>query len=288
MSPVETSPTLDQAHFERLARCIDSIGGSDFPKQIADLCKELSGADTVYVTALFENDPIEEIYSNHSIAQHRTALETYTKYAYFLDPLFQRFREGSKDELVRLSAISPDNFKNSEYFQLFYKDMGLQDECAILVRISPHSAVCFSLGVHEAGRPTKYERLALAFPAIVSVAKRHWTRLEPGKIDGTGRLAAQLDVTFNAFGTSVLSPREAEIARLILKGHSSKSIAREFDNSPETIKVHRRRLYQKLEIASQGELLSLFLSALAVTPPASTVDPLKHLYESEQFRPKAS
>ncbi|MGH6806890.1 MAG: helix-turn-helix transcriptional regulator, partial [Ensifer adhaerens] len=33
--------------------------------------------------------------------------------------------------------------------------------------------------------------------------------------------------------------------------------ARHLGNSPETVKVHRKRIYSKLKISSQGELFSL-------------------------------
>jgi DNA-binding CsgD family transcriptional regulator len=64
------------------------------------------------------------------------------------------------------------------------------------------------------------------------------------------------------FATSVLSNRDSEIVRLILKGHSSKSMARVLGNSPETVKVHRKHIYAKIGITSQGELFSIFLRAL--------------------------
>jgi len=154
--------------------------------------------------------------------------------------------------------------------------MGLRDECGLMIHISDTAALFFSFGVHQKGHRTRPAQVRMALPFIVSLAKRHWTVLTPERTDGTGRLAAHLDAAFNAFGSTILSPREGEIVRMILRGHSSKAIARAFDNSPETIKVHRRRVYTKLQIASQGELLSLFLSALSAAPPSSTKDPLVH------------
>ena len=90
-------------------------------------------------------------------------------------------------------------------------------------------------------------------------------------------MGLHLEKTFERFGTSLLSCREAEIVRLILKGHSSKSIARVLGNSPETVKVHRKRIFVKLNITSQGELFSLFLDALNRTPANANQDPLEYL-----------
>lgn len=99
----------------------------------------------------------------------------------------------------------------------------------------------------------------------------------PERIEGRGRLAAQLEAAFVSFGNSRLSPKEGKIARMILQGHSSKSIAIALDNSPETIKVHRKRIYAKLEVSSQGELLSLFLNALLRMPVGAKKDPLSYM-----------
>lgn len=79
------------------------------------------------------------------------------------------------------------------------------------------------------------------------------------------------------FGASRLSEREAEVARLILRGHSSKVIARMLGNSPETVKVFRKRIHTKLGLATSAELFSLFLAALCAAPQDCAEDPLIHL-----------
>ena len=55
--------------------------------------------------------------------------------------------------------------------------------------------------------------------------------------------------------------REREITQLILRGHSSQSIAFNLGISLGTVKTHRKNAYAKLGISSQSELLSLFLRA---------------------------
>ena len=56
-----------------------------------------------------------------------------------------------------------------------------------------------------------------------------------------------------------LTQREIETARLILQGFSSKAIAQQLGISPETVKVHRRNLYHKLNVNGHGELFALVL-----------------------------
>ncbi len=56
--------------------------------------------------------------------------------------------------------------------------------------------------------------------------------------------------------TSDLTPREREIAQLLVQGKTSKQIARSLDLSPRTIDAHRMRLLRKLKVATPTELVS--------------------------------
>lgn len=53
-----------------------------------------------------------------------------------------------------------------------------------------------------------------------------------------------------------LTRREAQLAALILQGHSNLSAALDLGISRETVKVHRRNIYRKLDISSQAELFA--------------------------------
>ncbi|SLN12357.1 Transcriptional regulatory protein TdiR [Roseovarius albus] len=272
---------LSENDLEELGTCIEMIGQPELPSTICDFCMKLCEAESVYLSAFFGSDKPAALYTNHDRAEVQTALEIYNDLAYVVDPFFDYFQKGGQDAVLRLSDIAPDNFKKSEYFNQFYQAMGLRDECGLLVRFSDKAALFLSIGVHQKGDRIRPAKLKSAMPLIASVLKRHWTVLTPERTDNTTRLAAVLESAFDAFGASILSPREGDILRLILKGHSSKSIARIFGNSPETIKVHRRRAYSKLNITSQGELLSLFLDALRYTPLNSQEDPLLHLQDAK-------
>ncbi len=56
-----------------------------------------------------------------------------------------------------------------------------------------------------------------------------------------------------------LSPRQAEVAMFILRGHSSISIGLNLSISTETVKVFRRQLYAKCNISSQAELFAMMM-----------------------------
>jgi len=56
---------------------------------------------------------------------------------------------------------------------------------------------------------------------------------------------------------SILTSREKEIAKLILKGLTNKEIASELKISPNTIKIHTTNIYKKLNVTDRLSLYSL-------------------------------
>jgi len=66
-----------------------------------------------------------------------------------------------------------------------------------------------------------------------------------------------------------LTPREKEIVGLILEGHPSATIARRLGIGRGTVKNHRRRLYDKLDITTERELFLLYLDWLSRLEPTT-------------------
>lgn len=60
-----------------------------------------------------------------------------------------------------------------------------------------------------------------------------------------------------------LTPREREIAALLVEGKTSKLIARQVELSPRTVEMHRARLMRKFDAATSSELVHKLLS---ITP----------------------
>ena len=66
-----------------------------------------------------------------------------------------------------------------------------------------------------------------------------------------------------------LTPREREIVVLVLEGHPSATIAKRLGIGRGTVKNHRRRLYDKLDITTERELFLRYLEWLAQSDPAA-------------------
>jgi PAS domain S-box-containing protein len=55
--------------------------------------------------------------------------------------------------------------------------------------------------------------------------------------------------------TAELTPREREIAALLVEGKTSKTIARQIDLSPRTVEMHRAKLMRKFAASTSSELV---------------------------------
>jgi PAS domain S-box-containing protein len=63
------------------------------------------------------------------------------------------------------------------------------------------------------------------------------------------------DLSEKRMVTSELTPREREIAALLIDGKTSKLIARQIGLSPRTVEMHRSRLMRKFSAANSSELV---------------------------------
>jgi DNA-binding CsgD family transcriptional regulator len=86
--------------------------------------------------------------------------------------------------------------------------------------------------------------LALAFTALgVWVGRRLTERQAPGPFEKNVAALASLGVT----------DREYDVLALLAEGCTNKEIARRLDVSPNTVKTHTARLYEKLEVGRRTQ-----------------------------------
>jgi len=97
-------------------------------------------------------------------------------------------------------------------------------------------------------------------PVVSALARAEWQGLDRG----TGPLEDTPALLINAARQQgiALSPRQATVGLMILRGHSTPSIALSLGVSPQTVKVFRKQLYARCGISSQAELFSLMLPLL--------------------------
>ena len=232
---------------------------------VAFLCRTVSNNGTTLLA--FHSDAPPEVL-HHSLAPSRVRhyLDRYLAGPYLLDPLYQLALRSDEAIMCRFRDTQPDRFHSSEYYRQYVERTHLADEMDFLLSVSATCTLVIVCGRTEK-RFTRPElsRLRLVEPIVMSAMQRLWESQESiGSSDTLDRsMHNRLTACFDNFGEGVLTQREREITHLLLRGHSSKSIARELGIAPGTVMVHKRNLFAKLGITSQYELFSSFIDALS-------------------------
>ena len=192
-------------------------------------------------------------------------LERYLAGPYLLDPLYELAISAKKPSIVRFREAVPDRFRASEYYRQYCERTHLLDEIDYLYQVSTNTTVVLVVG-RRSRMFTKAElhRLELIEPVVLASMQKIWDSqlANSGRRSGKDDVHKRLTRAFERFGESVLTSREREVSQLLLRGHSSKSIARELRIAPGTVMVHKRNMFAKLGISSQYELFSLFIDDL--------------------------
>lgn len=183
----------------------------------------------------------------------------YNRFGYMLDPFYKLAFETADWAVSPLRDIAPDRFETSDYFANYFGSTKLVDEVGFVARATDDTAVHLSMGRHSgtrrfrAGEIARFRSLAMVLvPGILSVLGKPEKRV--------GDPAESVEHRFLAVARKNgedISTREAEVAALIVQGHSSRAIGLNLGISGHTVKVHRRNPYKKLNISSQSELFGL-------------------------------
>ncbi|MCK2183943.1 helix-turn-helix transcriptional regulator [Halomonas getboli] len=255
-----------QAWHQRLAQLIRSAGSTGLPTLLEQTLHELLDFDTILINTYKGRHRPLLIHDNYPPGRREQGIERYLSQAYLLDPFFKAVHDGLDHGACRLRELAPDRFESSDYYHHYYRALGLSDEIGLFARVDADVVMVVSLGFRGDGpRVTRRAMLALRHiaPVVDALLGEYW------KWQGHGfqaRLEERepVEAAFDSFGQEALTQREREIVRLLLAGHSTKSAARELDISDGTVKVHRKHIYQRLDVSSQSQLFRLFLDHVAL------------------------
>jgi DNA-binding CsgD family transcriptional regulator len=190
----------------------------------------------------------------------------YLSGAYLLDPFYELHNSGADTNLYRMSDIAPDQFSRNQYFLEYYQRTTIIDEIAFIIWPSPQMSVhvCLGRDVKSKRRFTIREISSTkqVLPIVETLVCEHWGNLRFSREDhGENVLERMVRLVAETHSIN-LTKRQAEVALLVLRGHSSASIGLRLDISPQTVKVFRKQLYRKCNISSQAELFALITPLL--------------------------
>ena len=254
--------TLAQ-YSQHLARLLPAVGEADFPELLIDMLRQLVSFDDATIAVYPGTDlPVIEYFQVPEEGGAST-LDVFVRGAFLLDPFYLAATRDRKFGVFRLRDLSPSSFRDSEYYRSWYRNCGYQDECGFLIPLGPEGFINIALGKTAFRAKFGQRELALfeaVLPVVQTLCQQHWAGSNTAQ--PSVNLRAQLHSALDCFGSSLLTDREAQVIKLVLHGHSTKSLAEKLSISVETVKLHRKHAYAKLEIGSQAELFYLFLDSL--------------------------
>ena len=266
------SVLLEQAAVALLGRATRQAGHADGPVAILGFVNAVLPFTSCMVTLHAPGRPPVLLYDDIRPERQEAVVDAYLRGAYLLDPFYDYQAGGVDRPVVRLQEIQPDHFRKSEYFSTYYTDTRLVDEVGIFLARRAGSHVFVSLGRAAGTAPfssRSFQRLQSLLPVIEALLARQWDADQfAGPADADAGPVTLHDTLLHG-GFAALSAREREIVALILKGHSSKSIAWQLAIAVGTVKNHRKNIYRKLAITSQAALFGRFLRGIGYEPPES-------------------
>lgn len=233
---------------------------------LADALGQVIKNDGTCLLAFHQDAPPQVVHHTLDSRNAKHYLDRYLAGPYLLDPLYQLALRPQRPGLCRYRDEAPDRFRSSEYYHQYCERTHLSDEMDFLVAAGDKTTLAMVVG-RFSRRFSKAELGRMAhIEAIVHAGMLRAWEMRAGGAEEQGRnesVHRRLTECFESFGEPELTQRERETTQLLLRGFSTKAIARRLQIAPGTVMVHKRNLFTKLGISSQYELFSKFIDTLS-------------------------
>lgn len=250
---------------------IAELNSITFSKTLDAELHKIAEFDLTAVVAFPLGEKPQLLHDGLGHVSSKAVMSTYLNSTFVLDAVYVACRKGISDDLYRVSELAPDEFFATHYYNspdvhpcISLESGSLTEEIVYISQPVEDFYLCYSLM-----RSSRFERFSVeefqnlnALTSIVqALLAKHYSKCYETRQAPLKRPDAQLlDTAFANFKTEILSPREQHIVSLILRGHSSASIANVLNIAEGTVKNHRKHIHTKLGITSQGELFNQFLN----------------------------
>ncbi len=220
--------------------------------------------------------PPLHLYDTLRSARAKKGVINYIRSTYLLNPFYNAFLNGISGGVYRIGELAPDAYFESAHFRHLKFRVNELEEIGYLTQDWPAGRAevvlamelpCGEMGELSLLRPFSkggfsdgdLRALGAVAPFVTAVFARYWRRERPRF---TQQAAQKRSAAPAGLREATLTPREREIAYLILQGHSTPSISLQLRISATTVKTHRKNLYFKLGIASHYQLFAMFMNSI--------------------------
>jgi DNA-binding CsgD family transcriptional regulator len=261
---------LDPALIGRVGHTIAAMGKPEFAPALDDMLSTVARFDLTCIFAYPAGRGPMLIHDGLKGVGTSQAMENYLKGTYLLDAVYFACSQGKAPGLYRLRDLAPDAFFVGEYYNswevhpcISMASGSLDEEICFIAPIGDALAA-YSLMRSNGSGPfsdAEFERLRALEPIVAELLGQHWREppwhAEPRR---SGRDQAVLEDAFQSFGKGILTARETDICRMLLRGHSTTSISTTLGLAEGTVKNHCKHIYARLNISSRSELFRQFLN----------------------------
>ncbi|MFD1008608.1 helix-turn-helix transcriptional regulator [Oceanisphaera ostreae] len=270
---------------QALAKAISAIGTVAFVRRLASLVATQVTSDCTLILSYRSGGPAVYLYDN---LQHRRDLlfQQYLNGIYAQDPFYQALSRGLSEGVYALRTLVAEQGRGPHYMAEFYQATGWQEELGLVLSLHKGQWLTLFLGRLAAVPFSADEqaRLRHLLPILSALCRQHWPAtsdlmaLSPSvspsvppptsSIDelitplAPNKMRAHVDRALASFGKARLTPREQQVAALLLQGQNNDAIAQQLGIGVGTVKNHRKHLYSKLHIDSQAALFAHFINHL--------------------------
>lgn len=255
----------------RISLIIAHLGKPDVGSKVDELLRDVADFDMSCGFAFHPMSKPVLIYDGYSESVSRNALNSYLRGGYLLDPFYVASISDCDDGLWRMSAIAPDDFFTSAFaasldvHPCISDESGtLTEEIGYIVTLADGWRATYSLMRNRTAVPfsaADFDALAQLAPLLAAAMRRHAELTSTVSMRPRG---GEVDSVLQRAFAEALTPAQFRVVNLILRGHSSQSIAAELHIADGTAKLHRHNAYQRLGVTSQSELFAMFIASLEI------------------------
>jgi DNA-binding CsgD family transcriptional regulator len=272
------STDLLYAWNQDVSKAIAALGSDQFFPKLTAAIAERMPVDYPQIWLYHKELPPQCIYHEIPSEAREAQIDLYLEGPYREDPFYQVSLNQPRGRFYRLTELTDGLLEDSQYYSQYYGATGTVDEVVYLAKLVDGSIINICLMRKErngAFSRQEFELLRCLAPTVSELLRSHSQMadfssrylLEPD-IDGV------IDHAFQAFGSSLLSPREKSVLELMLRGYGTGAAAEKLEIAVETLRRHRKAIYRKLDVSSQTDLFSLFINSLSYLGDAGVGDPL--------------
>lgn len=246
----------------RVAPVADRVGKADFyPALLSALAAHLKADLPMMMHYSAQNAP--EYIIHDGLRPEHMAL--YRRGLYRVDPIYRLCRSETGQGVKDLTEISTPEELTGDYFKIFLRLTGMADDLAILFPVGERASLGLVFERKFRFRRAEIEEMRALFPLLDSLHRLHQGHSRPvdrGRRQDPGLPPIDYRQAVDVYLRAELTPRERDIVGLILLGYPTAKIATRLKLSVNTIKNHKKRMYNKLDITTERELFLGFVNFL--------------------------